>query len=442
MAEHSIIHKSGWKPEIRRSRTLSMVVKGPRGEASPRLTVEDAVDIVRQSPLWANIKDIELIRVANTNGKASHVFVQFEGELMARRHINAVDAMPYAHRETRKKLYVHASQLNSYYEYETQPGVVSDPLVWWNSEYRGLRSFTLVAKDVAHQDACDSRLISDEVLLQAVSKLALDPAVEAVRRVDMATRGVFLVILAVTGDDARRLARAASSLVNSVCCVTPAKFVLEKIVYHKSRQGDSEVSDRTILQKVCDARAREGRRTSCGDTSSVSSISSHGDDDAVERRLARPAPPNVRVVSPPLPHATVPPSPAPSSVESVASGVQLLMFPQSPQPSLDQSGHLSRSQSLFNASASSIAVMECPYPGNTPLFLSTHSSTFMQPPQTPQTPVASAPPSPPHAAAPAAEAPASEKKKRKKRVKHEAEHSSHASTTTSYDSELCAYYYQ
>eukprot|EP01061_Rhynchopus_euleeides_P045709 TRINITY_DN8348_c0_g3_i1.p2 TRINITY_DN8348_c0_g3~~TRINITY_DN8348_c0_g3_i1.p2 ORF type:complete len:440 (+),score=169.53 TRINITY_DN8348_c0_g3_i1:521-1840(+) len=265
MSKFNIVPKRGWRPEIRRSRTLSLLVKGKRGEEIPTLTAEDALDVVRQSPLWKEIPNVELIRIANTNGKVAHVFLQFEGEVMARRLVNMVDAMTYTHKETGRKFFVHGSQLNAYYEYEPQAGSC-DPTVWWNPEYIGFRCVTvnLHAAGKARTPLRDAQGVTDNLLVQVLERglggAVFANSVEMVRRVDMESEGSNLILQVRPGHNVGavvdRLTAAFKGLV--VPSLTQAQMQLTCSRAHRSRKSDYEAVDRVMWDSRVDPASSSG----------------------------------------------------------------------------------------------------------------------------------------------------------------------------------------
>ena len=245
-ANVSIVAKRGWRPEIRRSRTLSLVVKGENGEVAPRMTAEDALAIVRQSCVWKDIANVELVRVATTNGKATHVFVQFEGEIMARSYINKVDALLYTQQSSGRRFFVHGSQLNAYYEYEAQPGGAFDSLVWRNPEYKGLRSATIHIRGNAGSRKVDTHNISDDVLVDMLERSLKGrmSMVESVRRVDMEAKGIALVVCA-RGD-----VELLCSILQGAVGTRVGRLAVCEVTVGQSRAGDSEVCDRVVCSNA------------------------------------------------------------------------------------------------------------------------------------------------------------------------------------------------
>ena len=270
MALLGAVPKRGWRPEVRRSRTLSLLVKGANDANVPRMTAEDAVDVVRHSCLWENIHNVELIRVANTNGRSAHVFLQYEGEQMARSQLNKVDAMPYTHRESQQACFVHGSQLNTYFEYEPQAGSC-DPTVWWNRTYVGHRTITITMQsEKKRANACT---VEDALIRETVEQVlgTLYGSVEIIRRVEMISNKTCIVVQMRSVQTADAAYNACSNLKKvTVRSVNGSRMKFSLDARLKSRRGDNEVSDRIIWDSA------ESNASSSDEMDVVSTTSSPG----------------------------------------------------------------------------------------------------------------------------------------------------------------------
>eukprot|EP01061_Rhynchopus_euleeides_P004511 TRINITY_DN13765_c0_g1_i3.p1 TRINITY_DN13765_c0_g1~~TRINITY_DN13765_c0_g1_i3.p1 ORF type:complete len:402 (+),score=124.73 TRINITY_DN13765_c0_g1_i3:169-1374(+) len=229
--ELGITEKPGWRTELRHSRTLNLCVQPMDGEAAPELTVEEGLRIVKESCLWEDMPNIELVRVANTNQRSAHVYVQFEGQLLAQSRVNTLDAKRYE--VYGKTVFVHSMQLNASFQYELAPTAVEgeeDPLVWRNPEFVGLRCVTMtMTGKAAMKPVQDTHLVD---MAQDVGSLSL---MTSLRRVDTKT-GVHVMVQASS-------AEAAAELFTKMRAMRKPKVSVNR---WRSREEQTDVSDRLI----------------------------------------------------------------------------------------------------------------------------------------------------------------------------------------------------
>eukprot|EP01061_Rhynchopus_euleeides_P004510 TRINITY_DN13765_c0_g1_i1.p1 TRINITY_DN13765_c0_g1~~TRINITY_DN13765_c0_g1_i1.p1 ORF type:complete len:400 (+),score=165.52 TRINITY_DN13765_c0_g1_i1:163-1362(+) len=229
--ELGITAKPGWKSELRHSRTLNLAVQPMDGDVAPELTLEEGLRIVKESCLWEDLPNIELVRVANGRQRSAHVFVQYEGQGMAQRRVNAVDGQRYEANGT--TFFVHSMQINASFEYvpvpEEEGAEVVVPLVWRNPEFVGLRCVTLT------QEVEEGTVIDDAALVQLAQEAGGLSLVSDVRRVDTKT-AVHVMVQASTVE-------GAVELFDKMRAVHTAKVSVD---WWCSREKQTDVSDRLI----------------------------------------------------------------------------------------------------------------------------------------------------------------------------------------------------
>eukprot|EP01061_Rhynchopus_euleeides_P004513 TRINITY_DN13765_c0_g2_i1.p1 TRINITY_DN13765_c0_g2~~TRINITY_DN13765_c0_g2_i1.p1 ORF type:complete len:297 (+),score=108.32 TRINITY_DN13765_c0_g2_i1:147-1037(+) len=146
--ELGITAKPKWRTEVRNSRVLNLSAQVMEGGRVPRLSVEDAVCIVKQSPLWADRASIEHVQVVN-RAKSAHVYVQFDEAELAKKRVNWVDAQSYE--VAGQTVYMHSLQLNVDFEHAPD---AADDMVWQNPVFRKL---TVSAMESAQGDVINRR---------------------------------------------------------------------------------------------------------------------------------------------------------------------------------------------------------------------------------------------------------------------------------------------
>ena len=121
--------RHGFQVEIRRSHVLVLSVRG-----KPFLTLDEAVEIVRMSPLRNVMHKIRAVAVAPPPRKgkkvlSAHAYVQFCDHSTAAEMVNAVDAMAF------KNMVVHSPQI-SIHEMDLEGvGGRNRPHIWQNKSF-------------------------------------------------------------------------------------------------------------------------------------------------------------------------------------------------------------------------------------------------------------------------------------------------------------------